>query len=78
MDIFGMLLKDQLKHHLAFMRMVLASVGEAICAIDRHCEIISVNPALLEMLGLTEQEVVGKRGNAVFGGTSLGHALTAA
>lgn len=56
-----------LRESTALLQTIAASTPELIVAKDRECRIMMINPAALEALGLSREEVVGRREIEIFG-----------
>lgn len=52
--------RQQLESYHQRNLMILDTVSEGIFGIDTHCNITFINPAALQMLGYTEDDVLGK------------------
>ncbi|MGO9577901.1 MAG: PAS domain-containing protein [Desulfobaccales bacterium] len=53
--------KDRAAESKAFLETIVNGIADHMMVIDLDCKIIEVNRALLEMVGLKRDEVVGKR-----------------
>lgn len=53
-------LAEQLRRQLAFTNVITDTLGEGICALDGDRRITFVNPAASQLLGWTEEELVGR------------------
>lgn len=51
--------RDTLKEQRIFLNSLLSSISEGLCGVDLDGNIIFINPAGCEMLGYTEQELIG-------------------
>lgn len=57
---------DELKQMAKKEKMILASLAEGVYGIDPQGRCIFINPRALSILGLTEEEVIGKDAHALF------------
>src|SRR5262249_5595514 len=60
------------QEQLRFLRSIMTSLGEGVCALDRDGTIRFANPAAARLLGWQESELVGKSIDAVVQGTGNG------
>jgi PAS domain S-box-containing protein len=52
--------EEALQRQLLFTRALSDSIGEGVCAIDRHGRLTFANPAAQRMLGWSEAELIGR------------------
>jgi PAS domain S-box-containing protein len=48
-----------LEHQVQFVRAILTSVGDGVCALDQHGKVLFANPAAERLLGRSSAELVG-------------------